>query len=171
MRAHTLLTASCACGRVGLELHGTPIGSVVCYCDDCQAGARQIEALPGAPKVQGLDGGTGYVVYRRDRVSRARGGDLLKPLKIRSASATNRMVASCCNSAMLLCFDDWKHWIDVYRERIGTHPPPASMRVCTRFAPRYVDIPADVPCYPGYPPRLLAKLMGARLAMLVGLSR
>lgn len=171
MRAHTVLTASCACGRVGLELREAPIVSVVCYCDDCQAGARQIEALPGAPKVQGSDGGTAYVVYRMDRVSRARGGELLRPLKIRSGSSTNRVVASCCNSAMLVCFDDSKHWIDVYRERFGAHAPLATMRVCTRFAPKEVNISADVPSYPGYPLRLLARLVGARLAMLVGLSR
>ncbi len=168
MRAHTLLTASCACGRVGLELRASPIASVVCYCDDCQAGARQIEALPGALKVQGSDGGTAYVVYRRDRVSRVRGADLLKPLKIRATSSTHRVVASCCNSAMLVGFDDSKHWIDVYRERIDADAPPASMRVCTRFAPGGVRLPADVPLYAGYPLRLLTKLMGAKLAMLVG---
>ena len=42
------MTATCACGRVELEAFGKPIVSTVCYCDDCQKGADQIEALPNA---------------------------------------------------------------------------------------------------------------------------
>ncbi len=40
--------ARCACGSVGIEASGTPITSVVCYCDSCQEGYRQIEALTKA---------------------------------------------------------------------------------------------------------------------------
>jgi hypothetical protein len=39
------MTASCSCGSVELEAIGAPITSVVCYCDDCQEGSRQIEAF------------------------------------------------------------------------------------------------------------------------------
>ena len=41
-------SVSCACGNVAVEAIGTPITSVICYCDDCQEGARQIESLPNA---------------------------------------------------------------------------------------------------------------------------
>jgi hypothetical protein len=51
-------TAQCSCGSVELEIIGAPIISVVCYCDDCQEGARQIEALPNARPVRDPDGGT-----------------------------------------------------------------------------------------------------------------
>src|SRR5258708_3443700 len=100
------LTASCACGSVAFEARGTPIASAICYCDDCQQGSRQIEALPNAPRAQDLDGGTAYILYRKDRVACARGASLLRSLKIREKSATNRVIASCCNSAMVLNFDD-----------------------------------------------------------------
>jgi len=63
------MTASCSCGSVELEAVGAPIASVVCYCDDCQEGSRQIEALPNARPVQDPDGGTAYVLYRKDRVT------------------------------------------------------------------------------------------------------
>jgi hypothetical protein len=47
----------CSCGSVELECIGAPITSVVCYCDDCQEGSRQIEALPNARPAQDPDGG------------------------------------------------------------------------------------------------------------------
>jgi hypothetical protein len=160
-------TVSCSCGSVALEAIGAPIVSAVCYCDDCQAGARRIEALPDAGPVQDPDGGTAYIVYRKDRVRRARGAHLLKGLKLQEKSATNRVIATCCNSAMFLNFDDGKHWIDVYRARIQGDIPPLQMRICTKFKPGTNSIPSDAPGYPGYPFRLLAKLLGAKIAMLL----
>jgi hypothetical protein len=168
MLAHTPLNAICTCGRVVLELKGAPITSLVCYCNDCQAGACQIEALPGAQLVKAPDGGTAYIVYRKDRVQTVKGANLLKALKLMPASATNRVIASCCNAAMFLSFDDGKHWVDIYRERAGESLPPLKMRVCTKFAPKGASIPADVPGYTGYPLPLIARLTGAKLAMLLG---
>ena len=168
MLAHASLKAACTCGRVILELQGTPISCLACYCNDCQAGARQIEALPGAPPVQAPDGGTSYIVYRKDRMQTIKGADLLKVLKLTPASATNRVIASCCNAAMFLNFDDAKHWVDIYRERAGGSAPPLKMRVCTKFAPDAGSVPSDVPGYARYPLPLIAKLIGAKFAMLFG---
>lgn len=163
-----MLTASCACGSVQLCMIGTPIACAACYCDDCQEGARQIEALSGAVPVRRPDGGTEYLVYRKDRVTCVLGVSLLKPYKIKTHSATNRVVAICCNSAMLLNFDDSKHWVDVYRSRCEGVPPPVQMRVCTRFRRNSGDEPSDVPSHSGISARLLAKLVMARMAMLLG---
>jgi hypothetical protein len=160
------LKAYCNCGRVALELRGAPITSLVCYCNHCQAGARQIEAQPGAPLVQAPDGGTAYAVYRKDRVQNIEGANLLKSLKLKLASPTNRVIASCCNTAMFLNFDDAKHWVDIYRERLGASAPPLEMRICTKFAPEGASVPADVPAYAGYPLPFIAKLIAAKLAML-----
>ncbi len=165
--ARPVLIASCACGAVTVEAAGRPITSAVCYCDDCQAGARQVEAMPGAPRVQDGDGGTSYVFYRKDRVRTASGAELLHALKLKPNSATNRVMATCCNSAMFLNFDDAKHWVNVYRSRLRGDPPPLEMRFGTRFRPSGVELPNDVPSYPGYPFRLIAKLILARLAMLI----
>lgn len=158
--------AACLCGSVELELFGAPMATVACHCDDCQEGARQIEALPNAPPVQDPDGGTVYVLYRKDRVKCTRGAAHLRSHKIRQSSATNRVVATCCNAAMLLNFDDTKHWVDVYRSRIKTDVPPLQMRICTKFAPAGGAVPTDVPGYPSYPFKFIAKLVGARIAML-----
>src|SRR5260370_6796077 len=160
-------TASCSCGSVELEAIGAPIASVACYCDECKEGARQIEALPNALPVQDLDGGTAYILYRKDRVKCSRGASLLKSQKIREKSATNRVVATCCNSAMLLKFDDMKHWVSIYRARFQRDVPPLQMRICTKFKPENSIVPSDVPSYSTFPLMFLAKLLAARIAMLL----
>jgi len=160
-------TARCSCGDVELELIGAPIVSVVCYCDDCQEGSRLIEALPKARPIRDSAGGTAYVVYRKDRVKCSRGSQFLQGYKIREKSPTNRVVATCCNSAMFLNFDDGKHWVDIYRARFQGTAPALQMRICTKFKAENGDVPNDVPGYPSFPLRFLAKLLGARIAMLL----
>jgi hypothetical protein len=137
----------CRCGQVAVEAIGTPIASVSCYCDDCQEGARQIQSLLNAASIQDADGGTAYLVYRKDRLRCLKGESLLKPHKIRPNSATNRVIAGCCNSALFVNFDDSKHWVDVYRSRCQGAVPPVQMRVCTKFRPEGRGIPTDVPAY------------------------
>ena len=73
------MTAACACGGVELEAFGWPIVSAVCYCDDCRKGADLIEALPGAGVVRDPDGGTAYILFRKDRIACSKGADLLRP--------------------------------------------------------------------------------------------
>lgn len=158
----------CACGSVEYEATGEPILDVACYCDDCQEGARRIEALPGAPPVRDPDGGVAYVLFRKDRVRCTRGHDLLQGHKLRPKTDTNRVAATCCNSAMAMTFDDSKHWVPVYRGRIAGAVPSVEMRICTRFAPDASRIPRDVPTYPGFSARFIWKLLGARFAMLLG---
>lgn len=161
-------TYSCACGRVELEMRGEPILCAACYCDDCQEAGRRLEALPGAQSVKGQDGGTEYVVYRKDRVRYTKGAELLQRHKLRERSPTNRWVASCCNCAMTVNFDDAKFWVDVYRLRMQGERPPLEMRVSTRFKPEGATLPPDVPQYPSYPFKFIARLLGARFAMLLG---
>jgi hypothetical protein len=158
-------TVNCVCGQVAYEVIGAPITSVICYCDDCQEGGRQIQSLPHAISVQDPDGGTAYLVYRKDRVTCLKGTSLLRHHKIRADSATNRVIAICCNSAMLLTFDDNKHWVDLYRSRWRNDVLPVQMRICTRFKPDGRTIPTDVPCYSRYPMSLIMKLVLARIAM------
>lgn len=161
------LIARCACGKVELEAAGAPITSTVCYCHDCQAGARQIEALPNAGRVREPDGGVGYLVYRKDRVSNRQGAELLRAYKIRNNSATNRLVATCCNAAVILTFDDSKHWVNVYRSKVIGNLPPLQMRICTKYRDAGA-MDTAVPAFPGYPIRLMVKLLAARVAMLLG---
>lgn len=157
--------ASCACGNVAFGAIGPPIVSAICYCDDCQEAARRIEALPSAPCAREQDGGTGYLLYRKDRFYCIRGDQLLQNLRLRENSPTKRVIAGCCNSAMLLDFEKG-HWFSVYRARF-VNPPPPQVRIQTRFAPTGTEIPNDIPAYSTFSLKLMAKLMLARVGMLL----
>jgi hypothetical protein len=161
------MTASCACGCVELAAAGPPIVSNVCYCGDCQLGSRQIEALPGAGPVRDPDGGTAYILYRRDRIGCSKGASLLKNYKISDNSVTNRVVATCCNSAMFMNFDKGPYWVSAYRARFQGDLPALQMRVCTKYKSPDVVLADGVPSYPGYPLRFVAKLLASGMAMLL----
>lgn len=161
-------TATCACGGVELKAFGRPIVSAVCYCNDCRTSADRIEALPGAGAVRDPDGGTAYILYRKDRIRCAKGAELLRPYKLAATSATNRAVATCCNSAMFMSFDKGPHWVSAYRARFHGELPPLQYRICTKFKPGGVVLAGDVPSHRGYPPGLVLKLLASRVAMLLG---
>ena len=158
----------CSCGNVEIEAFGTPITSTVCYCDTCQEGSRQIEALPNAVPILGPDGGTAYVLYRKDRIKYSKGAELLKRYKIDEKSTTSRVVATCCNAAMVMQFDDAKHWVPVYRGRFQGEMPPLEWRICTKFKPENAEIPKDIPSSAMYPAGLMLKLLTSKLSMLLG---
>ena len=168
MNANMRLAASCLCGGVEIEATGAPIVSSVCYCTDCQLGSCQIEDLPSAGSVRDADGGTAYILFRKDRIKCSRGAELLKAYKLKDVSPTNRVVATCCNSAVFMNFDKGPHWISAYRARFRGALPPLQMRICTRSKPEHVVLPTDVPSYPGYPVGLIFKLLVSRVAMLIG---
>jgi hypothetical protein len=161
-------TARCSCGKVEIEAYGRPITSVVCYCDDCQKGSRQIEILPNAVPILGQDGGTAYILYRKDRIKYSKGAELLKGYKLDEKSTTSRVVAACCNSAMVMRFDDMKHWVPMYRGRFQGDIPPLQWRICTKFKPKDALIPNDVPSSARYPAGFMWKLLTSRMSMLFG---
>jgi hypothetical protein len=121
------------------------------------------------PAPRDPDGGTAYILYRKDRIECSKGADRLKSYKLKDISATNRVVATCCNSAMFVNFDKGPHWVSAYRARFRGDLPPLQMRICTKSKPKDTVLPNDVPSYPGYPPGLVVKLLASRVAMLLGL--
>jgi len=161
-------TAHCSCGSVEIEAFGSPITSAVCYCDTCQEGSRLIEALPNAVPVLDPDGGTAYILYRKDRIKYSKGAELLRGLKTEAKSTTSRVVATCCNSAMVMRFDDAKHWVCVYRARFQGDIPPLQWRICTKFKPANAVIPTDIPSSMMYPAGFMWKLLASKLSMFLG---
>ena len=85
------LIASCTCGSVEFVASGEPLVSLKCYCQSCQAAGRQFEALPSAPKVLDSDGGTPFVLYRKDKVTCINGSNRLENRKL--------MLVSCLRSS------------------------------------------------------------------------
>ncbi len=159
--------ASCACGKVVFETVGPPIMRAVCYCDDCQRAGHLIAARPDAPSVLGPDGGTDFVLFRKDRVVPVRGEELLDPVRLHDQSPTKRVIATCCNSAMHLDFEKG-HWLSLYRDRLRSDPGPVQMRIQTRFMPEGATPPPGAPVYRSFPLKFIANLLKARVAMLFG---
>ena len=157
--------ARCRCGAVELAAFGRPIVASACYCADCQAAARRIATRADAPAVAEPDGGTEYLLFRKDRFACVRGAERLQALRLKETSATRRMIASCCGSAMVLAFDDARHWVSAYRARFVGDAPPLEMRVCAKFRTSDAPLDARVPNDPGYAPRLIVQLLASRLAM------
>ncbi len=168
MTRSPITTATCACGAVELKAFGRPIVSAACYCADCRKGADQIEALPGAGAVRDPDGGTAYILYRKDRIECAKGAELLRSYKLKETSITNRIVATCCNSAMFMNFDRGPHWVSAYRARFHGELPPLQARICTKFKADGFVLPDDAPSSQGYPPALIVRLLASRVAMALG---
>ena len=161
-------TSSCQCGKVRMEAIGEPILAAVCYCDDCQAGARKIEALPDAPKVLDEDCGSSYMIYRDDRISVVAGEELLEAHKLKDKTPTRRWVATCCNSAIYLKYKPG-HWVSSFRNRYeGDDLPPVTMRTNTRFRESDLPYPDAAPTYRGFPMSLIWKVVVARFAMWFG---
>jgi hypothetical protein len=131
-------------------------------------GGRQIEALPNAPSVKEQDGGTAYLLFRRDRVRCIKGGSLLRNMKIAEDSPTNRVVAACCNSAMYIGFDEGPFWNSIYRGRFTTPVPDVEMRVQTKSKPAAAEMDSSVPSYTAIPIKLGFRLTAAWIRMLLG---
>ena len=147
-----------------LQIAGAPILRGICYCASCQEAGRRFQADPGADPVLAGDGGTDYVLYRKDRVRCVRGGELLEERRLKPDSPTRRMVARCCGTAMFLDFTKG-HWLTVYRGRLPGNIAPATMRLMTAERPDGVILTEDMADYPGHSGKFMLKLLGAWIAM------
>lgn len=124
-------TATCACGGVVLEMTGPPIVTATCYCTSCRTAGQRLATLPGAAPIVEADGGTEYLVCRKDRMRCLQGAGALRAHRLTPASRTRRVVASCCNTAMFAEFTSG-HWLSLYRRRFPAEQrPPVAMRVMT----------------------------------------
>lgn len=167
-KQHKHLFATCQCGEVKLEAAGPPILSVSCYCASCQEAGRRFEQVASAPLVLDPDSGTGFILYRKDRVQFVVGQEHLQEHRLKPASPTRRVVATCCNSAMFLDFTKG-HWLSIYRNRFPQGVPPLEMRVMTKERRVGVQLADDAPNYSGRSGKFMLKLIAAWIAM--GLRR
>jgi hypothetical protein len=158
------LSATCQCGKVKFEAVGSPILTGACYCTSCQEAGRQFGQLPAAPPLLDPDSGTSMVLYRKDRVQCVAGQQYLREHRLKPESATRRVVATCCNSAMFLDFTRG-HWLSMFRNRFAAGAPPVEMRVMTDERRTGVVLPDDVPNYPRHSGKFMLKLIAAWIAM------
>ena len=88
------LTATCRCGKVEFEAAGAPIVTGTCYCASCQEAGRRFEQLSPAAPLLDPDGGTGAILWRKDRVRCVKGEDHLVEHRLTPESPTRRVVAN-----------------------------------------------------------------------------
>jgi hypothetical protein len=105
---------ACACGKVHLEVRGTPIMTTECHCNSCREASIQFRALEGSPEFVSPNGGTPYVMMRKDRVEITRGSEYLKASRLAPDRSTRRVLATCCNTPVFLEFKGG-HWLSIYK--------------------------------------------------------
>ena len=163
-RRNSVLSASCSCGNVQFEAVGAEIVTSACYCASCQAAAHRFEELCPSIPVLESDGGTGFVLYRKDRVRCTKGESLLREYRLKPESTTRRVLATCCNSPMFLEFDKG-HWLSLYRNRFAFGGPPIEVRTMTRDKRPDVEFVDDVPSPATHSAGFMWKLLAAWIAM------
>jgi hypothetical protein len=162
--ARESVKCSCQCGRVATTVTGKPILHAMCYCTSCRTAGLAFAQEPDAPSVVDSDGGTDLVLYRKDRVGRFTGGELLHEHRLTPSSPTRRLVATCCNTPMFLEFTKG-HWLSIYASGLSGNIPPLDMRVMTVDRLDKTALPDDAPNYPTQSARFMMKLLAAWAAM------
>lgn len=156
---------ACACGKVRLEAVKAPIVSAECYCNSCRAAGGRLQALPAAAPVLQANGGTRFVLYRKDRIRFPVGAELLKEFRLRPGAKTRRVVASCCNTPVFLEFQNG-HWLSLYGCLWPEDAlPPLELRTMTSDLPDGSVLDDLVPNGKRQSVLFFAKLLGAWAAM------
>lgn len=156
---------SCACGKVHLEVRAAPILAAECYCNSCRDAGERLHALPGAPVVVGANGSTHFVLYRKDRISITQGKNLLRNFRLGPEAQTRRVIATCCNTPVLLEFKGG-HWCSLYANLWhGQALPRPDLRTMTGDLPAGQMLDDAVPSGGWETTKFYGKLLGAWVAM------
>lgn len=156
---------SCQCGKVQLTVTGEPIIVAECHCNSCREGAARLAALPGAQPVTAENGGTPYVLYRKDRVTFTSGQEFIRAFTLTPTSSTRRSVATCCNTPLFTEFKSG-HWLSLYSSLWPEAARPAlDIRTQTDDAPAGTDLSDGIPHGGGPTWRFYGKLLTAWIAM------
>lgn len=104
---------TCTCGKVRLEARGKPIMATECHCNSCCEAAARFGTLEGVPDFLSPNGGTPFLMMRKDRVDISGAGHL-KAFRLTPESPTRRILATCCNTPVFLEFKGG-HWLSIYK--------------------------------------------------------
>src|SRR5260370_25969083 len=99
-KQHKHLFAMCQCGKVKFEAVGPPILTGSCYCTSCQEAGRRFEELASAPSVLDPDSGSGFILYRKDRVPCVMRQENLEEHRLKLDSPTRPVVTTPPNSTI-----------------------------------------------------------------------
>ena len=162
---HPVTPLRCACGQVRLETTGQPITSAECHCNSCRAAASRLQALPHAARFQSVNGGTHFVLYRKDRIRFVQGANLLRTFRLGEAAKTRRVLAGCCNTPVFMELENG-HWLSLYGCLWSPDTlPPLRLRTMTADLADRSVLDDAVPNKARQSLRFYAQLLGAWVAM------
>ena len=156
---------ACRCGKVHLEVERAPIITAECHCKSCREAAARLGRLPGAENGVEENGGTRFVMYRKDRVRFTQGAEALEEFRLSPEAGTRRVVAGCCNTPVFLEFKGG-HWLSLYEKLwpAGT-APRLEIRTMTGDRDKGAELDADVPSGTWQTAKFYMRLLGAWIAM------
>lgn len=158
-------TLSCACGKFHVALVGDPFITAECHCNSCREGSKRLSSLPLSQSITATNGGTPYVLYRKDRVSFPDGTALLRGYRLSEKAPTRRVVTTCCNSPVFVEFNGG-HWLSLYASLWRDSPAPAmQIRTQTANVPAGTELDATLPAGAWTTAGFYAKLLGVWIAM------
>lgn len=164
MSDHTALTFGCSCETVKITALGSPIMSVACYCSSCQTAGKRLTDNTGSTVLNG-DGGTDFVLIRKDRVNWSIDPTSLVEHRLSPQSPTRRVCAACCGSPLFLEFQNG-HWLSMYAARLPASRRPATqLRTMTRDAPNGVTFNDGIASKKTHSLGFMARLLWAWVAM------
>ncbi|WP_244530526.1 GFA family protein [Salaquimonas pukyongi] len=156
---------ACHCGQVTVEVEGPHIAVTECLCSSCRKAGAVLSTLPGAPAILDEKGATPFVMHRKDRVRISSGKDRLRAYRLSPDAKTRRVVATCCNTPVLLEFQGG-HWFSLYGQLWpkGTLPP-LEFRTMTGDLEDPGVLPDDVPNLRQHSLAFYRRLLGAWVKM------
>ncbi|WP_224703072.1 GFA family protein [Devosia aquimaris] len=155
----------CRCGQVQMRLHKAPLVVAECHCTSCRAASERLQRLPDGQDVTAGNGGTPYVLYRKDRVEIIAGRGQLASFVLGPERTTRRVVATCCNTPMFLEFNGG-HWLSLYRSLWPAEAAPAlDLRTMVGDRVETTPLKGDVPAGALATTGFFARLLGAWIAM------
>lgn len=156
---------ACRCGKVHLQVEKSPIIVSECHCTSCRTAGAKLQTLPDAQKLLEANGGTQFVLYRKDRVRFTKGAELLREFRLSPEAPTRRVVASCCNTAIFLEFEHG-HWLSLYGHLWPKDAmPQLDLRTMVSDRADGSALSDDVPSGKRATAGFYARLLGAWIAM------
>ncbi|MET0438709.1 MAG: DUF6151 family protein [Devosia sp.] len=156
---------NCSCGQFEMVVTGEPFIATECHCNSCREAGERMAKLPLARPMLEDNGGTRFVLYRKDRVEITKGKELLRAHRLSGTAPTRRVVTTCCNSPVFLEFKGG-HWLSVYSSMwpAGQAPLP-SIRTMTSDRAADVVLDAAIPSGTWQTAGFYGKLLTAWIAM------
>ncbi len=156
---------TCTCGEVRLRVEGKPILAAECHCNSCREAGARMGALPNAPTFLAKNGGTPFILCRKDRVAIEKGREHLGAFRLNPKTSTRRIVAKCCNTPVFLEFKGG-HWMSVYSVVWPASTlPPMELRTMTSDLPDPTLLDETIPNKKHQSIAFFAKLLWAWAAM------